>query len=340
MQSQIGKLIHYPMNRQRYAITATPIINEIMDMYNILHWLGITPLDYFQFRNRYCILDGYGNVQEYRNVGEIKLMLQSNMLRRLKQDVLKDLPPVVNKYIYCEMTPAQKKLYKQIEEGDFEGINFDELEFDDIPGQLSTYARLCQIAESSEIVGLEKGKKASGKLAELESLLEEIVERGEKAVIFSRSKRFVYIMAEYFKKYNPAIMTGDISSQARAGQEVSDRQAQVDKFQNDESCKIIICCESAAREGWTATAANNVIFTSKPWSPAYISQCIGRCWRFGQTGGTTGSINVYSLISKGTIDEKVEELLADKQFTIESMVETPMSTQEILRILGGDSKAS
>ncbi|ALA07285.1 putative helicase [Brevibacillus phage SecTim467] len=333
LESQAGKLIHAIESRQRYAITATPIINEIIDMYNLLAWLGITTLNFFQFRNKYCDLNGYGKVEKYKNVGEVKVMLQANMLRRLKQDVLKDLPPVVNKYIYCEMTPAQRKLYKQIESGDFEGIDFDDLDFDDIPTQLSSFARLSQIAESVEIVGGEKGKKGSGKLAELETLLEEIVSRGEKAVIFSRSKRFIHIMQNYFKKYNPAIMTGDVSSQARKNQEVSDRQAQVDKFQNDESCKIILCCEAAAREGWTGTSGNHVIFTSKPWSPAYLSQCIGRCWRYGAQ--VHQSITVWSLISKDTIDEKVEELLGDKQFTINAMVETPMSTGEILNILGG-----
>jgi SNF2 family DNA or RNA helicase len=333
LQSQVGQLIHHPMNNQRYAITATPIINEIIDMYNMLAWLGVTTLNFFHFRNKYCILDGYGNVQEYQNVGEVKVMLQANMLRRLKQDVLKDLPPVINKYIYCEMSPAQKKLYKQVESGDMDGIDFENLDFDDIPTQLSQFARLGQIAESVEIVGGEKGKKGSGKLAELEELLSEITERGEKAVIFSRSKRFVNVMKEYFAKYNPAMISGDISSQAKKGQDVSPRQLQVDKFQNDESCKVIFCVSAASREGITLTRANNLIFTSKDWSPAYVSQAIGRIWRYGAQ--IHQSINVYSLISKETVDEKVEELLAEKQFTISGMVETPMSTTEILKVLGG-----
>lgn len=331
--SDIAKMIHAPSNMQRYAITATPVINEINDMFNMMFWLGITTLNYFYWRNKYCILDGYGNVEQYRNVGEVKVMLQSNMLRRLKQDVLKDLPPVVNKYIYCDMTPAQRKLYKQIESGDTEGIDFENLDFDDVPSQLSQFARLSQIAESVEIVGGEAGKKGSGKLAELETLLGEITERGEKAIIFTRSKRFVKIMAEYFKEYNPAMMTGDISSQAKQGDDVSPRQREVDRFQNDEACKVIICCEAAAREGWTGTRGNHIIFTSKPWSPAYVSQCIGRAWRFGAQ--IHQSITVWSLVSTGSIDEKVEELLADKQFTISSMVETPMATTEILNILGG-----
>lgn len=280
-------------------------------------------------------MDGWGNVVRYKNLGEIKMVLSDTMLRRLKTDVLKDLPPVVPKNIYVDMTPAQRKLYRAIEKDAHEEIDFEEMFFEDIPSELAKHARLAQVAESAEIVGGDKGVKGSGKLKELEGLLEDIVDRNEKAIIFTRSKRFTHVMVEHFAKYNPAYITGDVSAQAKGGQEVSDRQAMVDKFQNDESCKVIICTESASREGWTGTRGNNVIFTSKPWSPAYVSQCIGRAWRFGAQRHQ--SINVYSLISKDTIDERIEELLKEKQFTIDSTVEQPLGTKNILNILDGVS---
>lgn len=340
VMSAVGKCIHLLSPKQRYAVTASPVINEVIDMYNMLYWMGAIDYNYFHFRNKFCELDEWGNVRTYKNLSEIKMVLQSNMLRRLKTEVLKDLPPVVPKTIHVEMTPAQRRLYRAIEEGDYEGIDFEEMFFEDVPSELAKHARLAQIAESAEIVGGEKGTKGSGKLKELETLLEEIIERGEKAIVFSRSKRFTHVMVNHFAKYNPAMITGDVDAMAKSGQRVSDRQAQVDKFQNDETCKVIFCTESAAREGWTGTRANNVIFTSKPWSPAYIKQCIGRAWRFGQTGGRTGSINVYSIISRGTIDERIEKLLDEKQFTIESTVETPLSTKQILATLDGKLKGA
>lgn len=329
--TDIGRYIHKVNARQRYAITASPIINNVLDLYNIFYWAGWTNYSYEAFRDRYCELDRYKRPVRYKNLSEIKAILQSNMIRRLKVEVLKDLPPVVHKYIYAEMTPAQKKLYKLVEEGRIEGIDFEDLEFEEIPSELARYARLAQIAESAEIVGGEKGTKGSGKLKELEELLEDIVSRNEKAIVFTRSKRFTYAMYKYFEKYNPAIITGDISTQAKAGQDASERQKQVDKFQKDPSCKVIFCTESAAREGWTGTEANNVIFTSKPWSPAYVNQCIGRSHRFGAQKHNV--INVYTIISKETIDERIEELLAGKQFLIKSMVDTPLTTKEILQIL-------
>ncbi|MGG1263791.1 DEAD/DEAH box helicase [Brevibacillus laterosporus] len=337
LTSQVGQDIHKIYCSQHYAITATPIINELMDCYNILAWMGVMPYNFFHFQNKFCTFGDYGKINGYKNVGEFKALLQPNMLRRLKTQVL-DLPPVISKPIYVELTAAQKKLYKEVELADA-NYEFEDLEFEDIPSELAKYARLSQVAESTEIVGGAKGKIGSAKLIQLEELLEEIVARGEKLVVFSRSKRFVHIMYNYFKKYNPAIMTGDVSSQAKDDDEVSERQKQVDKFQENESCKVIFCCESASREGWTGTAANNVCFTSKPWSPAYVSQCVGRVFRFGQDGGTTGTINVYSLIACGTIDEHIEQLLEEKQFVISAAVEQPLSTKQILSILRGEKAA-
>lgn len=333
--SSIGKLIHRINPSQRYGITASPVINEIIDMYNMLFWMGAITYNYFAFRNKFCELDGWGNVAKYKNLGEIKMILQNNMLRRLKTEVLKDLPPVVSKDLFVEMTPAQRKLYKAIEKGEFEDIDFEDMFFEDVPSELAKHARLAQVAESTEIVGGEKGTKGSGKLAELETLLEEITDRGEKAIVFTRSKRMTHVMVDYFSKYNPAMITGDVDAMAKTGQKVSDRQSMVDKFQEDESCKVIICTESASREGWTGTEGNNIIFTSKPWSPAYVSQCIGRAWRFGAQKHK--SINVYSLIARGTIDERIEKLLEEKQFTINSTVEQPLGTKTILNVLDGKS---
>lgn len=330
--SNIGKYIHRMDTPQKYAMTASPIINEIKDLYNVLAWLGIINYNFFMFKQRFCELDRWGNVEKYKNLKEIKVMLQANMLRRLKTDVLKDLPPVVFKNVYVDLTAEQKRVYKLVEEGSPD-IDFEDLDFEDVPSELAKHARLMQIAQSTEIVGGEGGTRGSAKLKELKDMLAEITERGEKTIVFSPSKRFTNAMYEFFADYNPAIISGDVSATAKAGQEVSDRQAEVDKFQNDPSCKVIFCSAAASREGWTGTAANNIIFVGKEFSPSYISQCIGRAWRFGAQ--IHQSINVYSIIARGTIDERVENLLDGKQDTILNMVETPMSTEEILKVLEG-----
>jgi SNF2 family DNA or RNA helicase len=333
--SQVGQAIHAISTPQRYAITATPIINELIDCYNMLAWMGVMPYNWYYFQKKFCVMDSFGSKPiSYKNVGEFKTLLQSNMLRRLKTQVL-NLPPVVPKNIYVELTAAQKKLYKEVEMAT-EDYEFEDLEFEDVPTELAKYGRLMQVAEACSVVGGVAGKAGSAKLAALEELLGEIVDRGEKLVVFTRSKKFCIIMNEYFSKYNPAMIHGDIDSQAKVGEEVSARQRQADKFQDDDSCKVVFVVSAAGREGITLTSANNIAFTSKDWSPAYVGQAIGRIWRYGQEGGTTGSINVYSLIARGTIDEKIEQLLEEKQYVISSTVEAPLGTQNILKVLRGD----
>lgn len=328
----IGKYIHYMDVKQKYAMTASPIINEIKDVHNVLQWLGLLNYNFFIFKQKFCNTGSYGEVVSYKHLKEIKTMLQANMLRRLKNDVLKDLPPVVYKNVYVDMTAEQKRLYKMVERED-PGIDFEELDFEDVPTELAKFARLMQIAQSTAVVGGEEGVKGSAKLKELEDMLADFSERGEKAIVFSTSKKFTNIMYKHFEQYNPAIITGDISAVAKASQEISDRQAEVDKFQEDPTCKVIFCSAAASREGWTGTAANNIVFVGKEFSPSYISQCIGRAWRFGAQ--VHQSINVYSIIARDTIDEKVEMLLQEKQNTIINMVETPMGTKQILKILEG-----
>lgn len=312
-------------------MTASPIINEIKDIYNVMSWLGVIQYSFFMFKQRFCELDMWGNVSKYKNMKDIKAMLQSNMLRRLKNDVLKDLPPVVFKDVHVELTPAQKRVYRMVESNS-EELDYEELEFEEVPSELAKFTRLMQVAMSTEIVGGTKGLEGSAKLRELKEQLKDITDRGEKAIVFAPSKRFTNMAYEYFKDYNPAIITGDISVTGLSGQ-VSPRQMEVDKFQNDPECKVIFCSASASREGWTGTAANNVIFVGKEFSPAYVSQCIGRAWRFGAQ--VHQSINVISIIATNTIDERVELLLEGKQGAITNMVETPMSTKEILKILEG-----
>lgn len=327
VSSGAGKVIHRFDCKQKYAITATPIINEIADMQNILHWMGAIPYDYWSFQKKFVRM--YGFTKKYINLAEIKSILQSNMIRRLKSDVLKDLPPVVSKTVYVQMTPKQKKLYNMVEEaeeGEYEFEDLD-LEFEDIPSQLARYGRMAQVAESAEIVGGEAGKTGSGKLKMLEEMMVDIVARNEKAIVFTRSKKFCDIMLKFFKEkgYNPVARHGELSAEQV--------QANTDRFQEDPSVKMIICTESSSREGWTGTEGNHIIFTSKPWSPAYVSQCIGRAWRYGAQKHQ--SITVTTLVAQGTIDEHIETLLTSKQYTIDCVVETPLGANEVLAILDG-----
>lgn len=307
-ESQIGQVIHRLETKERYAITATPVINGADDLHNVLKWL------------RWPVASLVFYASAVVNMEALKEALSTNMIRRLKKDVMQSLPSVIPYDLSVELTELQRELYDAVK-GAAPGELFEGFSFYHIPTLLAKYTRLSQIAESTEIVGGVEGTTGSGKLERVEEILEDIVLRGEKTVIFSHSRVFAEIMYEYFEKYNPAILHGGIK----------DRQQQVDTFMSNPSCWVIVCSETSSREDWTGTVANNVIFTSKPWSPAYVSQCIGRVWRLGSE--VQESIHVYSLIGEGTVDETIEKLLGEKQYIIDQLVETGLNRSEMLRLL-------
>lgn len=307
-ESQIGQVIHRLETKERYAITATPLINGADDLHNVLKWL------------RWPVASLVFYASAVVNMEALKEALSTNMIRRLKMDVMQNLPSVIPYDLSVELTELQRELYNAVKSAT-PGELFEGFSFYHIPTPLAKYTRLSQIAESAEIVGGVEGTTGSGKLERVEEILEDIVLRGEKAVIFSHSRVFAEIMYEYFEKYNPAILHEGIK----------DRQQQVNMFMSDPSCWVIVCSETSSREDWTGTVANNVIFTSKPWSPAYVSQCIGRAWRLGSE--VQESIHVYSLIGEGTVDETIEKLLGEKQYIIDQLVETGLNRSEMLRLL-------
>ncbi|MCI1693678.1 DEAD/DEAH box helicase [Aneurinibacillus aneurinilyticus] len=304
-ESQIGQVIHQLDTEERYAITATPVINGADDLHNILKWL------------RWPVASLVFYASAVVNVEALKEALSISMIRRLKKDVMQNLSPVIPYHLSVELTELQRELYDAVK-GAVPGELFEGFSFYHIPTLLAKYTRLSQIAESCEIVGGVEGTAGSGKLERVEEILEDIVLRGEKAVVFSHSRVFVEIMHEYLEKYNPALLHGGIKN----------KQQQVDTFMNDPNCRVIVCSEASSREGWTGTVANNVIFTSKPWSPAYVAQCIGRVWNGGDK-----SIHVYSFIGEGTVDETLEKLLGEKQYIIDQPVKAGLDRGEMLRLL-------
>jgi SNF2 family DNA or RNA helicase len=108
-------------------------------------------------------------------------------------------------------------------------------------------------------------------------------------------------------KYNPAYITGS----------TKDRQAEVERFQEDAKCKVIIGTVGAMGTGLTLTAASTVIFMDKAWNMATVEQAEDRAHRIG----TTGTVNIISLVCKDTIDEHIEAIVESKKFLAEELVD-------------------
>ena len=371
--SKLGQRVHYIPFKYKYLLTATPLPNSPLESFNYLKLGNALPPksieynpfkknnqvngivdEWWAFQYRYCIYGGYNDreVIGYKNMGELRAAIQGNMLRRTKEEKLKDLPDVTFKNIELEMQPKQKKMYEAVRREIMEELA--ETDIHKVPSMLAKLTRLQQVTNSLQLIGVEPKKDQSIKLKALDDLIEEINDAGEKVIIFTKFKTMLDIIAEKYKKYNPAIVHGEVSSHALPEREAierckrkykdrwgtiseqerksilkelttSPRQLEVNRFQEDADCRMFLGTTEACKEGLTLTAASNVIFIDYPWNWASYSQAYSRAHRIGQENAVT----VYNLICTDTVDEKVFNTIINKKSMSEVMLDTKVSYDQL-----------
>ena len=263
----------------------------------------------------------------YKNIPFLKDMLQNNMIRRRKQDVL-DLPPKIYLTEYVENTLVQQRLYSSIEAEIWD----HQSEILESMNPLTKMLRLRQVSSSPDLVDstIEVDNdyiKKNAKLARLLELVEEIVERNEKVVIFSNwvgTLRPVYKFLS--QRYKTACFTGTMSEE--------DRQKHKRVFINNPNYKVMVGTIDALGVNHTLTVANNVIFYDEPWTAADKVQAEDRCHRISADTPVT----IYTLLSKGTIDETVHKIVYEKQdisnFIVDGKLDLRKNPELFAKLLG------
>lgn len=294
----------------RIGLSGTPM-NKAEDLWNILTWLRVEKRSFYSFKNRYCIMGGYGGykVVGHKNLDELNEELNKVMLRRKKEEVL-DLPPKLYKTEFIELTREQQILYKEIKQGIVENLE----SIMEIPNPLSCTVRLRQL--TGGLFGDDNPK-----LDRIKDILEEITESGHKALIFSQWEKVTEVYKDALKEYNPAYIVGDV--------EVEDRQKEVYRFQNDPECKVAIGTIGAMGTGFTMNKASYVFFVDKKYWEAENRQAEDRAHRIG----VDHTVNIISLVAKNTIDESIEELLRENKELFDRVIEGKGSRIDIKAIL-------
>jgi len=316
-QSQQGKAILKIKTESKIAMTGTPLMNNPMDLYIILKWLEIEKRTFWAFKNSYCTMGGFEGreIIGYKNLNELQIELDSIMLRRLKKDVL-NLPEKIHTIDYVEMEPEQWKIYNEVKEELKQ--NIDLIKVGNNP--LDQLIRLRQATATTNILSSTISKSA--KFDRLEELVEELVANNKKCIIFSNWTSVVNPVFKLLKKYNPAIITGDIKE--------ADRKKEEYKFMNDTNCKCIVGTIGAMGTGLTLTAGETVIFLDSPWNKANKEQAEDRTHRIG----TISTINIITLVCKNTIDEKIEKIIEQKGKMSDLLVDfNKLSKNEISNLL-------
>lgn len=294
------------------AMSGTPLMNNPLDLYFPMKWLGYENHSFYQFKQHYCTLGGWGGSQVvgYKNLEEIRAMMDNIMLRRLKTEVL-DLPEKIRKIEYVDMTPKQNQIYKEVYNGVMSDLQ--KIKFSNNP--LSMMIRLRQATGWTGIIS-DKAQE-SAKMDRMVELVQEIVASEQKAIIFSNWESMTEVAKEKLKSYNPAYITGATKA--------DERMKEVDRFQTDDKCRVIIGTIGAMGTGLTLTAAQNVIFLDSPWNMALKAQAEDRAHRIG----TKGTVSVITLCCRDTIDERIEELVEKKGQIADALVDGKVSLDDI-----------
>jgi SNF2 family DNA or RNA helicase len=301
--SQQGKGILKLQSKYRIGMTGTPVMNTPLDLFIILKWLGYEKHAFYSFKKHYCEMGGFGGYQVvgYKNLDELQEQLDIMMLRRLKEDVL-DLPEKIFIDEYVEMTPKQSIIYKEV-------TNDIKANIDQIKIAPNPLAQLIRLRQATGYTGILSSVVAeSAKLDRMEDIVEESISNGKQVVIFSNWTQVLNPAIERLSKYHPAVITGETNDGMR--------HEMVNKFQSGET-KVICGTSGAMGTGITLTAGTVEIFLDEPWTRAAYDQCVDRCHRIG----TNTNITVYTLLTKGTIDERVHELVIKKGAMSDALID-------------------
>jgi superfamily II DNA or RNA helicase len=277
----------------RWGLSGTPLENRIEDLISIFAYLKPGLLHYY----------------DAKNIQKVKTEIEPYFKRRLIKDVLPELPEKVYDDIWLELSPAQKEAYERAEQ---EGIFVLNKQGDliTIPDVLGLITKLKQICNVDPVTG------ESCKVEHLLKSLEEITEQGDKALIFSQyPEKTLKLIKTPLDKFNPLIYDGSLSD--------TQRDQIINNFQDREDNKILLMSVKAGGTGLTLTKANHVYHYDLWWNPSVAKQAEGRVIRIGQKK----SVFVYYLLTIGTIEERIQDLLKRKQALFDSVVDDLSDTR-------------
>ena len=275
--------------------TGTVLMNSPLDAYVPLKWIGADRSTYTNFKFYYCNFTGPFNniIVGYRFMDILKDQLEKVSLRRNKD--LLDLPEKTVITEYVDMNDKQSKFYENITEGIVQQVDKVKMTTASV---LAMVTRLRQATACPSILTSEN--IPSSKIERATDLARQIIENGDKVIIFSTFKESLRDLEEEFKDIEHVVCHGDIDDA-----EINKRR---NYFQNDERCKLMLATWQKMGTGVTLNAASYEVFLDIPWTEAVFTQAQDRIHRIG----SKKPVFIYNLVCKNTIDERVLELVQSK----------------------------
>ncbi len=294
----------------KLILTGTPIENSLDELWSLFDFLMpglLSTYDRFVDKFVRAPLNGQGNLDPLRK------KVSPFILRRMKEDVVKDLPPISNIVYHTTLSDVQKELYRAYATSAREELSklVEKEGFDKVQIQvLATLTRLKQICCHPAIFAKETAEPGdSAKYDLLLELLQSLMESGQKTVIFSQYTRMLKIMRDDFEKKGIRFSYLDGSSK--------NRMSIVKEFNETPDIPIFLVSLKAGGTGLNLTGASAVIHFDLWWNPAVEEQATARAHRIGQKAD---KVQAFKLVTKGTIEEKILEVQERKRGLVKSVI--------------------
>lgn len=293
-------------SRCNIALTGTPIENNLMELWSIFDF--VMPGYLFtkdRFRERFIL--------DESNLSELKYLITPFILRRLKEEVLSELPEKLEKKYLVEMKGKQKQLYSFYVNAIKNQLNENKSSEKSGRDKINLFAYLTKLREicldPSLVVPDYKG--GSSKLTVVKEIVKDASESGKKILLFSQFTSVLQKIEEDFKKEDISYLYLD------GGTSAKDRVERVKKFNEDSNIKVFLISLKAGGVGLNLTSASVVIHFDPWWNPAVEDQATDRAHRFGQEN----KVEVIKLVAKDTIEEKIVLMQEDKRELIQSLMD-------------------
>ena len=287
-------------------LSGTPILNRPIELFSQLNIIDpITWNNYYSYAKKYCGAwqSPWGlDVSGASNLEELRERISKYVIRIKKGDVLKDLPEKNFVNIPIRIDKESQKNYDLVESSFIEYLKEVKDKTDKEINKTLQAEKLAKLNELRQISTIGKQSVAT-------EIIENIVESGQKVVVFCSYNAPLLELQKKFKE-KAVMIIGSNSAQ--------DRATAIDVFQKDDKVKVFLGGMLSASTGITLTEAQNVLFLNYDWTPANMEQAYSRIDRIGQKAE---SINIYQLIAMDTIDQKIEELLKGKKEIIGELID-------------------
>ena len=316
INSQTTKAVLLLNAKKRVALSGTPIENNLLELYSLFRFLNPEMFGSVQrFTNSYIL-----PIQKYSDtstIEELKKKIYPFLLRRVKKEVLEDLPDKIEKLVYVDMNDEHRRFYEErrkyyyslLEKNTSSQGNFDKFFV------LQAINELRHIVSSPE---LETKKIVSSKKEVLIENVIEAIENNHKVLVFVNYLSSIESICDSLKenKIKYLKMTG----------QTKDRQNLVDKFQNDSRYKVFVMTLKTGGVGLNLVSADTIFIYDPWWNTTVENQAIDRAYRLGQDK----TVFAYKMIMRNTIEEKILKLQEIKNKLLDDLIsEDNLSTKNL-----------